>query len=147
MPRKLLFLCTANYYRSRFAELVFNHLARQAELEWTAFSRAVAVEQGVPWNVGPISPHARQACQSRGIDVPEPIPFPTQASGDDFAAADRVIALKEAEHRPYVEQRFAAWSDRVEYWHVHDLDAAPATEACEQIENLVRELIRELVAR
>src|SRR5690349_7075658 len=104
--RKLLFLCTGNYYRSRFAEILFNQLAREGCLDWTAFSRAVAIERGARWNVGPISAHAREACRVRGITLPDPISLPTQACEADFAAAHRVIALKEAEHRPYIEQRF-----------------------------------------
>ena len=42
----------------------------------------------------------------------------------DFAAADRVIAVKAAEHRHILESQFPAWRDIVEYWHVHDLDCA-----------------------
>lgn len=143
MP-KLLFLCTANYYRSRFAEILFNHLATESGLGWKAFSRAVAIEQGDRWNVGPISQHTRDACGERGIAIPQPLSKPTQASDADFAAADRVIALKEAEHRPYIRERFPAWQDRVEYWHVHDLDGAGPREACQHIERQVRQLVAEL---
>jgi protein-tyrosine phosphatase len=142
--RKLLFLCTANYYRSRFAEIVFNKLAREAGLDWVAFSRAVAIEQGERWNVGPISVHTREACRVRGIEIPEPMALPRQARDEDFAEAGRVIALKEAEHRPYIEQRFATWQHRVEYWHVHDLDGARPEQACGQIERNVAELVAEL---
>jgi len=142
--RKLLFLCTANYYRSRFAEIVFNKLAGEAGLDWVAFSRAVAIERGERWNVGPISRHTREACQARGIVIPEPISFPQQARDEDFAQAQRVVALKEAEHRPYIEQRFADWKDRVEYWHVHDLDGSGPEQACGEIERHVADLVREL---
>ena len=34
--KKVLFLCTANYYRSRFAEQYFNWLAAQTALDWQA---------------------------------------------------------------------------------------------------------------
>ena len=142
--RKLLFLCTANYYRSRFAEIVFNRTAREAGLDWIAFSRALAIELGERWNVGPISPHTREACRARGIVIPEPIALPRQARDEDFAGASRVIALKEAEHRPYVEQRFARWKDRVEYWHVHDLDGCLPGQACDEIERHVSRLVAEL---
>ncbi len=47
MTHKLLFLCTGNYYRSRFAELLFNHLAAQVGLDWRADSRGVATEMGI----------------------------------------------------------------------------------------------------
>ena len=63
---------------------------------------------------------------------------------DDFVAADRVIALKEAEHRAYMEERFPQWLHHVEYWHVHDLDGAAPQDACSQIEQHVMELIDEL---
>jgi protein-tyrosine phosphatase len=63
----------------------------------------------------------------------------------DLAAATRVIALKEAEHRPLMAARFPDWQDRVEYWHVHDLDAAGPDEALGDIERLVRQLIDELL--
>jgi len=52
--RHVLFLCTGNYYRSRFAEIVFNHVAVRMNLNWRATSRGLAIERGIH-NVGPIS--------------------------------------------------------------------------------------------
>src|SRR5262245_59358254 len=49
--KKILFLCTGNYYRSRYAEEIFNHIAEQRGLAWRAFSRGAA-ERGSPDNVG-----------------------------------------------------------------------------------------------
>ena len=40
--KKILFLCTGNYYRSRYAEEIFNHMARNKGLPWRAFSRGAA---------------------------------------------------------------------------------------------------------
>jgi protein-tyrosine phosphatase len=143
MPKRLLFLCTGNYYRSRFAELLFNSIAARSGLNWSAFSRALAIEKG-GCNIGPISAHTRAACAARQIAIPEPTPFPRGVSVEDFIAADRIIALKEAEHRAYMNERFADWSRRVEYWHVHDLDAAAPEDACAQIEQHVVKLISQL---
>ena len=50
----VLFLCTGNYYRSRHAEIVFDHHAQAAGLPWRAASRGLAIELGVN-NVGPLS--------------------------------------------------------------------------------------------
>jgi len=143
MHHRILFLCTGNYYRSRFAEILFNTLAVQSNLNWSAFSRALAIEKGA-CNIGPISPHTRAACEARGIAIPEPTPFPCGVATEDFAAATRVIALKEAEHRKYMNDRFPQWLDRVEFWHVHDLDAADPEDACAQIERHVSDLVRQL---
>src|SRR5688500_5812497 len=37
-PSTILFLCSGNYYRSRFAELLFNHLVAKAGLSYRADS-------------------------------------------------------------------------------------------------------------
>jgi protein-tyrosine phosphatase len=50
----VLFLCTGNYYRSRFAEHFFNALATREALSWQADSRGLALERGVG-NLGPVS--------------------------------------------------------------------------------------------
>ncbi len=63
---------------------------------------------------------------------------------EDLLAADRVIALKEDEHRPHMLKRWPDWADRIEYWHVHDLDMAGADEAIPAIERQVHELLDEL---
>src|SRR6185312_8984112 len=56
---RVLFLCTGNYYRSRYAEELFNHFAKIEGLDWRAFSRG-ATERGSPGNMGPMSRFARE---------------------------------------------------------------------------------------
>ncbi len=137
---KVLFLCTGNYYRSRFAEMLFNHLVSEAGLPHHADSRALALERG-GCNVGPISVNTAEALAARGVTMPARHRPPRQACEADFLAFDLIIALKEAEHRPLMALRFAAHAQRVQYWHVHDLDAATPQEALAQIETNVRQLI------
>src|SRR6266446_4485609 len=48
----VLFLCTGNFYRSRFAEIYFNWLAPREKLLWRADSRGLALD---PTNFGPLS--------------------------------------------------------------------------------------------
>ena len=138
--KRILFLCTGNYYRSRFAEALFNHHADRLGLGWEADSRALAIERGAE-NVGPISAHARAALAARGVPLPDAPRFPQGCERCDLDAADLVVALKEAEHRPYLQAKFPGSEDAVTYWHVHDVDVAPADEALPQIERLVAELV------
>jgi protein-tyrosine phosphatase len=142
MIKRILFLCTGNYYRSRFAEELFNHQAAIDGLNWRASSRALALERGVA-NDGPMSPHTLKALRDRGIAPSGSTRLPLACTVGDLAHADLVVAMKEAEHRELIRNRFSDWEQRVIYWHVDDLDAGNPGEAIESINSLVMDLIRE----
>jgi protein-tyrosine phosphatase len=142
MMRTVLFLCTGNYYRSRFAEVLFCDLAARENLDWRATSRGLRI--GWPGNLGAVSPHTENRLEKLGLDGTAFRHMPMQCRDCDLAGADRVVALKEAEHRPMLSKSFPAWVDRVTYWHVHDIDAAHPEDALDEIEQLVRQLVAEL---
>jgi protein-tyrosine phosphatase len=139
----LLFLCTGNYYRSRFVEHLFNAHAHRLGLPWVAESRGLAIERGIN-NVGPIAAVTLRALEARGVAVASPIRMPLQARDEEFAAAQRVIALYEREHRPLVEQRFPAWAERVEYLAVPDVGELGADAALSLMEQATLLLLDEL---
>lgn len=135
---KVLFLCSGNYYRSRFAEIFFNALAAERGLRWKADSRGLAVD-GHSHNVGPISPFALKELEIRGIDCKSRDRYPLQVLRNDLESADLIVALKEAEHRPMLAQNFPEWVHRVEFWHIDDLDCCGTKEAFAKLE---KELVR-----
>jgi protein-tyrosine phosphatase len=143
MPKIVLFLCTGNYYRSRFAEELFNHRAAQGGLSWFAQSRALAIERGTN-NVGTLSPYTVQALQERGLVAREARRPPQQCSMDDLQAAGRIVALNESEHRPLMLERFPGWENRAEYWAVRDIALIPPSIALDAIESQVDELVERL---
>jgi protein-tyrosine phosphatase len=141
--RKLLFLCTANYYRSRFAEMLFNHLAAERKLNWVADSRGIATILGAG-NVDAISTHTVKGLRSRGVKTQTNHRSPIQVETGDFERVDLVIALDEEEHRPYMQQWFPDWADKIEYWQVGDLHITTADEALALAEREVRALVERL---
>jgi len=140
---QILFLCTGNYYRSRYAEELFNFRARNEGLAWRAFSRGLA-ERGSPENVGPMSRFALQALLARGIEPEGAGRLPLPCSATDFGEAALVIALKEAEHRPMVEQRFPDMLPMVRFWDVDDVPFAEPAVALALIDDLLDGLIARL---
>lgn len=138
--KTVLFLCTGNYYRSRFAEVVFNHVAGKFGLPWHAASRGLALERGSR-NVGPMAVPALEALAARGITAAEACArFPVQATVEELQQADLVIALKQAEHEPLLRERYPACAGRVECWHIDDEPAALA-----EVEREVMDLIARLM--
>jgi protein-tyrosine phosphatase len=140
--KTVLFLCTGNYFRSRFAEQLFNHVAAERKLEWVAESRALAPNSPTR-NPGPISVHTLRTLKSLGVPASAER-SPMDVTEADFLKAARIIAAKEAEHRPLARERFPSWEEKIEYWHCHDLDCAAADEALRAVEERVRRLLLEL---
>jgi protein-tyrosine-phosphatase len=143
--KRILFLCTGNYYRSRYAEELFNHLAAQTGLDWEATSRALAIERGKN-NIGPIAQSTVAALLVDEISPAGVARMPLPCTEDDLAAAEIVVAVKEAEHRELLAERFAGWESQVTYWHVHDIDMAHPNEALAELKQHVAELAQQLAA-
>ncbi len=135
----ILFLCTGNYYRSRYAETLFNALAARKGSDVRATSRGLALARGVN-NVGPMAKESIQALEQAGIyAMLDFARAPKAVTEDDLKSASRVIALKETEHRPLMNERHADWEDRIEYWEIDD---APGV--LPLIAQLVEKLVDEL---
>jgi protein-tyrosine phosphatase len=143
--KAVLFLCTGNYYRSRFAEELFNHHAQCDGLNWIAQSRALAIERGIN-NIGPLSPFALNGLKERGLVARGANRLPQQCTVADLEAADRIVALKESEHRPLMLERFPGWESRAEYWQVDDIEIAPPVAALSSIEREIEAMVVRLRA-
>jgi protein-tyrosine-phosphatase len=124
--KTVLFLCTGNFFQSRFAEILFNSLAERMGLHWKASSRGLALERGVN-NVGPMSVSAITALKAMGLGAARELArFPVQVTTGDLEQADQIVALKQVEHLPLLQERFPAWAEKVEFWHVDDAPGALA---------------------
>jgi low molecular weight protein-tyrosine phosphatase len=142
----VLFLCTGNYYRSRFAEELFNFLAPAQCPDWVAVSRGLAVHLGSD-NIGPIARQTVDGLRRRGVHFdPETARAPIQVETGDLVAADHVVALKYVEHYPLLRNGFfssLSTNDisRIEYWDVHDLDFMAPDKALPLIERRLDDLM------
>ena len=142
MKKKVIFVCSANYYRSRYAEHYFNWLAGREQLGWKADSRGLMV--GIWGNIGPFRAMRWTPCKRRGIPLEDQPRDPKPLTLADLAEADLVVAVKEAEHRAMMAAQFPLWTDRIEYWQVDDLDCAEAHEALPHLENQIHALVERL---
>jgi len=142
-PKIVLFLCTGNYYRSRFAELLFNHLAERRGFDWQASSRGLALNAR---NVGAISQDTLIGLATRGIAVEGEVRHPQALGESDMASAHHIVAVNHAEHLPMLQRKFPHRVEEIEFWHVHELDLATPVEALAQLEREVLGLVSRLHA-
>jgi protein-tyrosine phosphatase len=140
VTKRILFICTGNFYRSRFAEAVFNHHATRKGLSWTAFSRGLAIHLAE----GPISPFTQDALTVRQIDLRHTAANRVSLSADDFLDSERQIAMDRTEHYPMMQQHFPNWADKIHYWDVGDVPFRLPHEALPEIERRVTQLFEEL---
>jgi len=141
--RAILFICTGNYYRSRYAEMYFNAQASKLNLDWQAMSRGLAIDFN-NGNIGPIAPRVLVRLAENGMAFQGNIRSPIKLTENDLGEANLTIALFEPEHRPLMQRRFPEWENRITYWQVPDLDLLPSNQAFSIIEQNVSDLISKL---
>jgi len=141
MP-KLLFICTANYFRSRFAEAVFNHIASKRSLDWQAFSRGFIPEEAPEG----ISPHTWNGLKLVGVDPALVTKEKQKLKEEDLQNADMIIALKKTEHEPMMKAAFPEYSERVIYWDVDDIPICSPPEALLAIKSNIEELLKQIAS-
>jgi protein-tyrosine phosphatase len=142
-PSVVLFLCSGNYYRSRFAEHLFNARAAAGSVAWCADSAGLE-PNCLERNPGPISAFALAGLAARGIPLSPPHRLPRDVSEDDLASACCVIAMKDAEHRPLLRARFAEFERKVEFWNIDDVGDASPEHALPLLERQVIDLLARL---
>jgi protein-tyrosine phosphatase len=140
MSKRILFLCTGNYYRSRYAEALFNHLARESQIDAVASSRGLKID--MTSLVGSVSKYTIAALEARGIHLDTRTPL--SLTYGDLQKANLIVALKDEEHRPMIDANFPGWSARTVFWNVHDIDYALPEVALREIEANVRKLIGQI---
>lgn len=145
MPSTILFVCTGNYYRSRFAQYWFNHLAGRYGGGWSAVSAGLWPDYDQQRNVGPISPDARAALEARSVPLDDPLPMPRALTDQLLDSAYRVIALDRDEHRPMLAEQFPAHAGKATYWDIRDVPPGPLYDPMADIDAKVRDLLAALV--
>lgn len=126
--KRVLFICSGNYYRSRLAEILFNHEAEKAGLSWEADSRGL-LQTG---ELKGLSPQAASYLEKSGLgglaaEPRDPIPIDVE----DLTDADLVVGLCKNEHQQMLEQKFLALAKalhktgRLRYWNIYDIPQRP----------------------
>ena len=132
---EVLFICTGNYYRSRFCEMYYNHLCQSKRAD----SKGLLADKGL--TEGPLSIHT--ATYFNELNIPlEAERFPEQLAEVHLISFPTVIALCEREHMPLMEEQFPDWADKITYWQVNDIDFTEPRLALPELKKMVEQLFQ-----
>jgi protein-tyrosine phosphatase len=142
--KTVLFICTGNYYRSRFAEEVFNSHASKADLPWRADSAGLKVPETRHENPGPISVYAFDAFEDYGVIPIAHQREPKQVTELLLKSANLIIATSAIEHKPMATERIPAFADQITYWDVEDVEFVEPKIALKNLHQRTLNLLQEL---
>ena len=113
----ILFVCTANIFRSRFAEEVFNFLAAEERIPAKAFSAGLKVGA---YHVRKIHRPAVEQLDKFNIKPKRPNELSVHIDEEELTKYDQLICMDEAEHKPMVLSNSKLKEFNFEYWDIID---------------------------
>ena len=114
---KVLFVCTANIFRSRFSEEVYNHFAKKLNIPSEAFSAGLRVGE---YTTRKIYTPALQQLKYYNINPSRKDDLSIHINDLDLKIYDMIICMDEVEHRPMVEMNDQLNKINIDYWNIVD---------------------------
>lgn len=134
----VLFVCTRNVFRSRFAEALFNWTASKTNLSVRAISRGLAPQLALEDS---LSPYVEGALRSNGISLSHTSPTKSHLRENDLRQSLRVIVLNDREHRAPLSEQYPDLVASFEFWNVEELSRWEPERMIGHIEEEVRALV------
>lgn len=122
---QLLFLCTGNYYRSRFAEEYVNYYATNQKLPIRAVSRAIQQDLSQSKNKGFLAKEVIAILDALNIPIQSKHRMPKSVSYQELKDTAQIFAMDKTEHQPMINTTFPDFNDKVRYFSVGDIHVEP----------------------
>ena len=114
---KVLFVCTANIFRSRFSEEVYNHFAKKLNIPSEAFSAGLRVGE---YTTRKIYTPALHQLKNYNINPSRKDDLSIHINNLDLNVYNMIICMDEVEHRPMVEMNDQLNKINIDYWNIVD---------------------------
>ena len=138
---KILFVCTANIFRSRFSEEVYNHFARKLNIPSKAFSAGLRVGDYVTRK---IYRPALEQLKYFNIDPKRKDELSVHINDLDLKDYHKINGMDEEEHRPMIEMNDQLIKVKVDYWDIVDepmVSSQISLPLCyEKVKSLIKEV-------
>ncbi len=136
---KILFVCTANIYRSRFSEEVYNHIAIKNNLSTRAFSAGLMVGS---YKTRKIYKPALEELNRLNIKPIRAEEYSIHLDDVDLHNYNMIICMDEEEHKPMVELNSNLDPLNVLYWNIVDEPLVSSYVSLPKCYEKIQDLIR-----
>ena len=138
---KILFICTGNFYRSKFCEAFMENEGKVLKIPIRTMSRGfeISLADKVASIYGETSPYTIQRLDQLGIDCGKVKKRRTPVSQHDINSNDIIVIIDKAEHSPYMEN-FDFPENRTVFWEVKDIADWTAKETLDELEKSCHKL-------
>ena len=137
----ILFVCTGNIFRSRFAEEVFNHLCKINGVDAIAFSAGLQVgrykQRKIYWP-------AMNELERLKIEPLRSNEDSVHINDIDVSIYDQIICMDEEEHKPMVRSNELLSGFIFQYWNIVDMPKVPSDISLPRCYKKVETLIDQL---
>ena len=137
----ILFVCTANIFRSRFAEEVFNFLAIKEKISARAFSAGLKVGE---YHIRRIHRPALEQLEKLNIKPKRPNKLSLHIDEVQLNKYDQLICMDETEHKPMVLSNSKLKGFNFEYWDIIDEPKVQSDVSLPLCYKKVKELVADL---
>ena len=138
---KVLFVCTANIFRSRFSEEVFNFLVKKNNIRAVAFSAGLKVGAYISRT---IYPPAIEYLNIYGIKPQRKNEVSIHINKLNLNDYQKIICLDEIEHKPMVVDNKKLKGINITYWDIVDEPKMNRSISLPKCYKKVEELIKSL---
>lgn len=140
MNNKVLFLGVTNHCASRFAEIMFNHLAAEQLLNYCSFSRGVLIKH----QEDPIDPRTVNALTARGVLMTSNLRAPAFLKSRDLKNSEFIVLISGSELAHRLDRASDMENKQIIIWNFCDASSLPSYELYPALEAEVYLLIRRL---
>tara|TARA_X000000368_G_scaffold336519_1_gene274167 strand:+ start:611 stop:1051 length:441 start_codon:yes stop_codon:yes gene_type:complete len=114
---QVLFVCTANIFRSRFSEEVYNHISEKLKLSTKAFSAGLKVGS---YTTRKIYIPALNQLELLNISPKRKDDLSVHINDLDLNNFNKIICMDRNEHLPMVSENKYLKNFNIEYWNIID---------------------------
>ena len=139
--QKILFVCTANIYRSRFSEEVFNHLAMKKNISSRAFSAGLMVGNYTSRKI-----YYPALKKLKLLNITPLRKDELSIHIDDVKLKDfnKIICMDKNEHQPMVNENKKLKNIEIDYWDIIDEPLVPSNISLPKCFSKVQDLIKNI---